>query len=156
MVLWSNIELAFTYEASLASVFRLNILRCFFAISDIWLFYQWFYFQTHVNVHEKKLFYHLRLVELEIVKTPTYPQHKVGFDHKMSLHTPPHHTNSISVISQLLLTRFWWNFKIGSWEHLEQIPTGMMTFVQATFVLVTFVHIRNISPDFDETLQVGS
>ena len=35
--------------------------------------------------------------------------------------------------------------KIGSWEHLEQIPTVMLTFVQATFVLVTFVHIRNIS-----------
>ena len=94
-------------------------------------------------------------------------------------------------ISQLLLTRFWWNFKgrflwtfrtdsnyqgdicphniyprdicpyqeylssnwpdfdetlkIGSWEHLEQIPTVMVTFVQATFILATFVHIRNIS-----------
>ena len=35
--------------------------------------------------------------------------------------------------------------KLGSWEHLEQIPTVMLTFVQATFVLVTFVHIRNIS-----------
>ena len=35
--------------------------------------------------------------------------------------------------------------KIGSWEHLEQIPTVMVTFVEATFVLVTFVHIRNIS-----------
>ena len=40
--------------------------------------------------------------------------------------------------------------KIGSWEHLEQIPTVTVTFVQAifvqaTFVLVTFVHIRNIS-----------
>ena len=45
--------------------------------------------------------------------------------------------------------------KIGSWEHLEQIPTVMVTFVQATFVLATFVHIRNISgPDFDETLTV--
>ena len=37
-----------------------------------------------------------------------------------------------------------------SWEHLEQIPTLPVTFaqailVQATFVLVTFVHIRNIS-----------
>ena len=33
----------------------------------------------------------------------------------------------------------------GSWEHLKQIPTVTVTFVQATFVLVTFVHIRNIS-----------
>ena len=24
--------------------------------------------------------------------------------------------------------------KVGSWEHLEQIPTVMVTFVQATFV----------------------
>ena len=32
----------------------------------------------------------------------------------------------------------------------------MMTSVQATFVLTTFVHIRNISgPDFDETLKIG-
>ena len=35
--------------------------------------------------------------------------------------------------------------KIGSWEHLEQIPTVMVTFVQATFGLATFVHIRNSS-----------
>ena len=32
-----------------------------------------------------------------------------------------------------------------SWEHLEQIPTIRLTFVQATFVLVTSVHNRNIS-----------
>ena len=42
------------------------------------------------------------------------------------------------------------NLNVGSWEHLEQIPTVTVTFVQAifvqeTFVLVTFVHIRNIS-----------
>ena len=35
--------------------------------------------------------------------------------------------------------------KVGSWDHLEQIPTVMVTFFQATFVLPTFVHIRNIS-----------
>ena len=46
---------------------------------------------------------------------------------------------------------------VGSCEHLEQIPTVMVTFVQATFVLVTFVHIRNISgPDYEETLKIGS
>ena len=33
----------------------------------------------------------------------------------------------------------------------------MVTFVQATFVLATSVHIRNISgPDFDETLKIAS
>ena len=98
---------------------------------------------------------------------------------------------SISGISQLLRTRFWWNFKgsflwtfrtnsncqgdicpfnicpcdicpyqeylscywpdfdetlkVGSCEHLEQILTVRMTFVHATFVLATYVHIRNIS-----------
>ena len=111
------------------------------------------------------------------------------------LYTTPPHRNSMSAISQLLLTRFWWNFKgrflwtfrtdsncqgdicphnicpcdicpyqeylscywpdfddtlhVGSWEYLEQILTVTVTFVQAivqaTFVLVTFVHIRNIS-----------
>merc|ERR1711954_244106 len=34
---------------------------------------------------------------------------------------------------------------VGSWVHLEQILTVTVTFVQAIFVLVTFVHIRNIS-----------
>ena len=35
--------------------------------------------------------------------------------------------------------------KVGSWKHLEQIPTVMVTIVQATFVRATFVHFRNIS-----------
>ena len=48
--------------------------------------------------------------------------------------------------------------KISSWEHLEQMPTVMVTFVQAifvqaTFVLVTFVHIRNISALSDPILM---
>ena len=109
----------------------------------------------------------------------------------MTVNTPHHHTNSESMISQLLLTRFWPNFKdrflglswtdsnsqgdifpgnscqgdicpyqeyircywpyfdqtlkVGSWDHLEQIPTVTETFIQATFVLAAFVHIRNIS-----------
>ena len=32
----------------------------------------------------------------------------------------------------------------GSWEHTQQITTVTTTFVQATFVLGTFVHISNI------------
>ena len=105
----------------------------------------------------------------------------------------------MSAISQLLLTRFWWNFKgrflwtirtdsncqgdicprnicprnicpyqeylscywpdfdeilkVGSCEHLEQIPTVRVIFVHATFVLVTFVHIRNISAVTDLILM---
>ena len=41
---------------------------------------------------------------------------------------------------------------IGFREHLEQIPTDMVTFVQATFVLAKFVHIRNISAVADSFL----
>merc|ERR1712115_479200 len=33
----------------------------------------------------------------------------------------------------------------GSWEHIQQITTVTMTFVQATFFLWTFVHISNIA-----------
>ena len=34
--------------------------------------------------------------------------------------------------------KFQVNLKVGSWEHLEQIPTVAVTFVQATFALATF------------------
>ena len=37
------------------------------------------------------------------------------------------------------------NLKVASWEHWEQFPTAMLRFVQATFALVTFVHISNMS-----------
>ena len=48
--------------------------------------------------------------------------------------------------------------QVGSWEHLEQIPTFRVTFVHATFVhatfvLVTYVHIRNISAVTDPILM---
>ena len=47
------------------------------------------------------------------------------------------------------LSCYWPDFdqtlNIGSWKHLEHILTVMYTFVQATFVLATFVHIRNIT-----------
>ena len=46
------------------------------------------------------------------------------------------------------LSCYWPDFdqtlKVGSWEPLEEIPTAIVSFVQATFVLATFVHIRNI------------
>ena len=41
----------------------------------------------------------------------------------------------------------------GSWEHIQQITTVTTTFVQATFVLGTFVHFRNISATTDLTLN---
>ena len=37
---------------------------------------------------------------------------------------------------------------VGSWDYLEQISTVAVTFVQATFVLATFAHIKNIPTQF--------
>ena len=59
---------------------------------------------------------------------------------------------SISGISQLLLTRFWWNFKGSFLGQLEQISTIKLTFVEARFDLVSFVHIWNISAVTDSIL----
>ena len=54
---------------------------------------------------------------------------------------------------QEYLSCYWPDFdetlQVGSWEHLEQILTVTVTFVQATFVLLTFEHIRNISAVID-------
>ena len=41
--------------------------------------------------------------------------------------------------------------KVGSWKHIEHISV-IMTFVQTTFVLVIFVHNRNISAVTDPIL----
>ena len=53
-----------------------------------------------------------------------------------------HTVNSMLAISQLLMAR---TLKVGSWEYIEQIPTLTVTFVKATFVLETLVHIMNIT-----------
>ena len=48
--------------------------------------------------------------------------------------------------------------KVGSWDLFEHIPTVTMTFVQATLVLATFVHIylSCYVPGLDQILKVGS
>ena len=50
---------------------------------------------------------------------------------------------------QKYLTCYWTNFdetlNLASSKHLEQILTIKLTFVQATFVLATSVHIQNFS-----------
>ena len=51
---------------------------------------------------------------------------------------------SISGMYQLSLTWLTW-FRPNSWDHLYQMPKVTVTFVQATYVLATFVHISNIS-----------
>ena len=113
----------------------------------------------------------------------------------VNTHPTPPHRNSMSAISQLLLTRFWPNFKSRflnwfqlSWQHLSRqhlsisgisqlllprfwpnfksrflgpswtVPTVMVTCVQATFVLATFVHNQEYLscywPNFDQTSKV--
>ena len=76
----------------------------------------------------------------------------VGLDTKMTLHTPPTHPTQTQCQQYIscYLPDFYETLKVGSLEHLGQIPTVTVTFVkaifvQATFVLLTFVHIRNIS-----------
>ena len=57
---------------------------------------------------------------------------------------------------QQYLSCYWPDFdqtlKVGSWKHVEEIPTVMVIFVQATFVLAMIVHIRNISAVTDTIL----
>ena len=71
---------------------------------------------------------------------------KFGFDMKRILN---HHPPPLGPQGQQYLSCYWPNYDdtlmVGSWEHLEQTLTITVTFVQATFVLVTFVNIRNIS-----------
>ena len=80
----------------------------------------------------------------------------VGFDNKMTLQThissatPPYKLGcSTETQYQQYLSCYRPDFeetsKVGSCEHLEQIPTIRVTIVHAAFVLATFVHIRNIS-----------
>ena len=49
--------------------------------------------------------------------------------------------------------------KISSWEYVEQIPTVMVTFVQATFVFCDICPYQECPssnwPNYDETLEVG-
>ena len=52
-------------------------------------------------------------------------------------------------------------FNVGPWEHIEHIPSVTMTFVHATFVLVTFVqcpyqkYLSCHLLDFEQNLKVG-
>ena len=48
---------------------------------------------------------------------------------------------------------FYETLKVSSWKHLEQIPSVTGTFVQASFVLTTIVHIKNISAVTDPILM---
>ena len=77
----------------------------------------------------------------------------VMLDTKMTLHSPQKLIASNNSTCSCYLPDFDETLKVCSWEHLEQIPNVMMTFFQATFVLATFVHIRNISALTDPILM---
>ena len=63
---------------------------------------------------------------------------------KIGLHTTTHHKE---LLDQKYLSCdcpfFDETLKLGPWEHLEQIQTAKETFIKLTFVLATFIHIRN-------------
>ena len=82
-----------------------------------------------------------------------------GFYTKMTLHH--HHpptTTTTKTQCQQYFSCYWPDFDqpccVGSWNPLEQIPRIMMSYVKATFVLTTFVHIRNISVVTDQILWI--
>ena len=87
----------------------------------------------------------------------------VGFDNKMTLQTPPpppQHRNSISAISQLLLTRFWWNFK-GRFLWTFRTDSNCQGDICPCNICPRNIcpyqeYLSCYWPDFDETLKVGS
>ena len=75
---------------------------------------------------------------------------------KKSLHTTHHPPPTTQTLRQQYLSCYWPDLdetlNIGSWKHIQQITTVTTTFVQATFVLGTFVHISNISAFTDQVM----
>ena len=71
---------------------------------------------------------------------------RLGFTRKLPYnhHPPPTETQCQQYLS-CYGPDFDETLKVGSCEHLEQIPTVRVTFVHATLVLTTYVHIRKIS-----------
>ena len=77
------------------------------------------------------------------------------------MHTIPHHHPH-----KLNVSNYWPAFdetlKVESWEHLEQIPTVMVTFIQATFDIcpgnncLYQEYIICYWPNLGQTLKVGS
>ena len=70
------------------------------------------------------------------------------------------HTNSISAISQLLLTRFWWNFK-GRFLWTSRTDSNCQGDICPRNICPRDIcpyqeYLSCYWPDFDETLQVGS
>ena len=74
----------------------------------------------------------------DIVQLCAKAKHKNRFTHP-----PPPTTHHKELLNQQYLSCYGPDFdgtlQVGSWEHLEQIPTVTVTFVQAIFVQATFV-----------------
>ena len=70
----------------------LRRLPCLFLLKDVkYVVFSYgyhFYLIVVISFIQEVHFY------WKIVKTPTLPQHKVGFDNKMTLQTPPHPTTT--------------------------------------------------------------
>ena len=120
-----------------------------FLCQDILSYNMIYHLATNINY----TFSHLRQLSKPQPKlNPT-----VGFDLKMTLQPSPPPTTQTQSQQYLSCYCYWPDFdetlKVGSWEHLDQIPTVTVTFVQPTFVLATFVHIRNISTVTDPILM---
>ena len=85
----------------------------------------------------------------------------VGFDNKMTLHHPtPLHRNSMSAISQLLLTQFCWNCK-GRFLWTFRTDSNCQGDICRCNICPRDIcpyqeYLSCYWPDFDETLQVGS
>ena len=73
----------------------------------------------------------------------------------MTLHPPQRKVNvsNISAVTDLILMKI---LRVGFWEHLEQLSTVTVTFVQATFVLAIFVHIQCLHFGPDVQTLIGS
>ena len=124
------------------------------------------YFCTRTYMHKKKCIYTMKRAKLNVVKTPTQCQlnnnsTKVGCDTKMTLHTTPphHHRNSMSVISQLLLTRFWPNFK-GRFQGTSRTDSNCYSYSCPGNncpgdICPYQEYLSCCRPDFDQTLEVG-
>ena len=65
---------------------------------------------------------------------------------------PPPATTPRGLNEAIYLPDFAQTLKVGFCDHPQQIPTVMVIFVQATFVLGTFIHVRNISAITDPIL----
>ena len=75
---------------------------------------------------------------------------------KITLHTHLTHqtTHPMQTQCQQYLSCYGTHFdetlKVDSWEHLIQMPTVTVTFIQTIYVLATFVHISDISAVTDQ------